>query len=165
MKKKLVLYQPLLRKWINLCVQLERRRVGGFPCLFWKQAKGTLILENIVLFVCSYGLKSNFKCIFNNILGKNKTIFPCGSLLLCVVQEVFIKVPLVLEILPWKIPGCAPVTFSFTFHPNFHPNILVFANLPIYRKLIQGGLNKKEIQLSLGNIFSILICNKLYLFV
>ena len=39
-------------------------------------------------------------------------------------------------VLPRKIPGCAPVTFNLTFHPNFHPNIWVFANLPIYRKLI-----------------------------
>ena len=39
-------------------------------------------------------------------------------------------------VLPWKISGCAPVTFNLTFHPNFHPNIWVFANLPIYRKLI-----------------------------
>ena len=29
----------------------------------------------------------------------------------------------------------------------------------------QGGLNKKEIQLNLCNMFSILICNKHYLFV
>ena len=42
--------------------------------------------------------------------------------------------------LPRKIPGCAPVTFNLTFHPNFHPNILVFGNLPIYRKLIHDNI-------------------------
>ena len=31
-------------------------------------------------------------------------------------------------------------------------------------QLVQGGLNKKEIQLNLCNIFSILIFNKLHLF-
>ena len=36
MKKKLVLYQPLLRKSINLGMQLKRGRVGGFPCFFLK---------------------------------------------------------------------------------------------------------------------------------
>ena len=58
-----------------------------------------------------------------------------------VVHEVFIELPLFQEILPRKIPGCAPVTFNLTFHPNFHPNILVFANLPIYRKLIHDNIS------------------------
>ena len=58
-----------------------------------------------------------------------------------VVHEVFIKVPLFREILPQKIPGCAPITFNLIFHPNFHPNILVFANLPIYRKLIHDNIS------------------------
>ena len=45
------------------------------------------------------------------------------------------------RVLPQKIPGCTPVTFSLTFHPNFHPSILVFANLPIYRKLIHDNIS------------------------
>ena len=57
-----------------------------------------------------------------------------------VVCEVFIDVPLFQEIIPRKIPGCAPVTFNLTFYPNFHPNILVFANLPLYRKLIHDNI-------------------------
>ena len=141
MKKKIVLYEPLLIKLINLGVQPERGKVGGFTCLFWKYTKSTLILENIALFVCKYGLKSHFKCRFKNILEKNKKIFPCRALLLYVVHKVFIKVPLFREILPRKIPGCTPITFNLTFHPNFHPNILVFANLPIYRKLIHDNMS------------------------
>ena len=42
---------------------------------------------------------------------------------------------------PQKIPGCAPVTFNLTFHSKFHPNVWVFANLPIYRKLIHDNIN------------------------
>ena len=34
-----------------------------------------------------------------------------------------------------------PVSFSLTFHPNFHLNILVFANLPIYRKLLHDKMS------------------------
>ena len=33
---------------------------------------------------------------------------------------------------------CARRTLVLTFHPNFHPNI--FANLPIYRKLINDNI-------------------------
>ena len=43
--------------------------------------------------------------------------------------------------LPQKIPGCAPITFNLTFHPNFHPNIWIFANLPIYSKLIHDNIS------------------------
>ena len=39
MKKKIVLYEPLLRKLINLGVQLERGMVGGFTCLFENRQK------------------------------------------------------------------------------------------------------------------------------
>ena len=108
-------------------MQLESGRVGGFPCLFWKQAKSTLILKNIALFVCNYG-NSHFKCRFKNILEK-------------VVHEVFIEVPLFQDILSRKIPCCTPVTFNLTFLPNFQRNILVFANLPIYRKLIHENIS------------------------
>ena len=44
-------------------------------------------------------------------------------------------------VLPRKIPGCAPATFNLTFHPDFHPNICVFANLPIYSKLIHDNIS------------------------
>ena len=40
-----------------------------------------------------------------------------------------------------KNPGCKLATFSLTFHPNFHTNILVFANLPIYRKLFHDNIS------------------------
>ena len=39
LKKKLVLYQPRLRKKINFGEQLEIGRVGGFPCLFSNRQK------------------------------------------------------------------------------------------------------------------------------
>ena len=88
-----------------------------------------------------HGLNFHFKCDFKNISEKNKKIFPCGALILYVVHEVFIEVPLFQETCAGrKIPGCAPVTFSLTFHLNFSPDILVFANLPIYRKLIHDNI-------------------------
>ena len=63
-------------------------------------------------------------------------MFPCGALLLYVVHEVFIEVPYSKKpVLPQKTPGCVPVTFNWTFHPNFHPNILVLANLPVLQKI------------------------------
>ena len=40
-----------------------------------------------------------------------------------------------------KIPGYGPLTFSLTLHPNFHHNTLVFANLPIYRKVIHDNIS------------------------
>ena len=79
MKKKLVLYQPFLRKQINLGVLLERGRVGGFPCLFWKQTKSALILDNITLFECIYGSNSHFKCSFKKILEKKQENFSLRS--------------------------------------------------------------------------------------
>ena len=54
-------------------------------------------------------------------------------------------------VLPRKIPGCAPVTVNLTFHPNFHPNILLFANLPIYRKLIHD--NRQALRFENEEIF------------
>ena len=44
-------------------------------------------------------------------------------------------------VLPRKIPRSGPLTFSLTLHPNFHHNILVFANLPIYRKVIHDNIS------------------------
>ena len=112
----LELHQPLLRKWINLGVQLERERVGGFPCLFWKLTKKALILENIALFVYICGLNSHFKCNFKHIMEKNKKIFPCGALLLYVVHEVFIEVPLFQETCPPQKNSCLR---ACNFQPNF----------------------------------------------
>ena len=121
-----------------LGAQLERWRLGGFSCLFLKM---TLIWENITLFVCIYWLNSHFKCNFKNIFKKNKKFFPaepffCMSCVKCLSKCPYSKKP----VLPQKIPVCAPVTFNLTFHPNFHPSVLVFANLPFYRKLIQYNI-------------------------
>ena len=94
----------------------------------------------ILPFVCIYGLNPHFKCIFKN--RKNKKLFSCGALLLYVVIKFLLKCPYSKKrVLPPKIPGCTPITFSLTFHPNFHPSILVFANLPIYRKLIHDNVS------------------------
>ena len=112
-------------------MQLGRERVEGFPCLFWKWTKSTLILENISLSVCIYGLNSRFKCSFKNILvKKTRKFFPAESFL-CMSCMKFFR----------KIPGSTSVTFNLSFHPNYHPNILVFANLPIYRKLIHDNIS------------------------
>ena len=101
-------------------------------------------MENIVLFVCIYGLNSHFKCSFKNILEKKQWNFSLQSLYFaCHAWSVYrsqcpyFKKP----VLPRKIPGYGPVTFNLTFHPNSHPNILVFANLPIYRKLIHKKIS------------------------
>ena len=45
------------------------------------------------------------------------------------------------SVLPRKTPGCAPVGFILTFHPNFHTNLWVFANLPIYKKLNHDNIS------------------------
>ena len=63
--------------------------------------------------------------------------FFCMSCMKCLSKCLFSKKP----VLPGKIPGCVPVTFNTTFHPNFHPIIWVFANLPIYRKLIHDNIS------------------------
>ena len=56
-----------------------------------------------------------------------------------VVHEIFIEVSLSPE--TCSPPGCAPVTFNVTFYPNFHSNILVFANLQMYRKLVLDNIS------------------------
>ena len=119
---------------------LERGRVRGFPCLFWKQAKRTLILENIALFECIYWLNSHFKCGFKKCRKAKKIFFPAEPFCMPCMKFLW-KCPYSKKpVLPRKMPDCAP-TFSLTFHPNFHPNILVFANLPIYRKLIHDNIS------------------------
>ena len=58
------------------------------------------------------------------------------------MHEDFIEVFQFQEIfMPRKIPDCTPVTFSLTVHPEFYLNILVFANLPISRKLIHDNIS------------------------
>ena len=61
--------------------------------------------------------------------------FFCMSYINCLSKCPYSKKP----VLPQKIPGFAPLTLILIFHPNFHPNIWVFANLPIYRKLIDDN--------------------------
>ena len=65
--------------------------------------------------------------------------FFCMSCMKCLSKCFSSKKP----VLPRKIPGCTPVTSNLTFYPNFHPNIWVFANLPIYSKLIHGNISLK----------------------
>ena len=74
-------------------------------------------------------------------MEKNKKIFPCGALLLYIVHEVFIEVPLFQETCSAQnnswLHAC---NIQLTFNPNLHPSIYVFANLPIYRKLIHDNI-------------------------
>ena len=90
--------------------------------------------------MCIYGLNSHFKCIFKN--RKTRIFFPAEPFFCMSYIKFLSKCPYSKKrVLPQKIPGCTPVTFSLTFHPNFHPSILVFANLPIYRKLIHDNIS------------------------
>ena len=90
--------------------------------------------------MCIYGLNSHFKCIFKN--RKTRNFFPAEPFFCMSYIKFLSKCPYSKKrVLPQKIPGCTPVTFSLTFHPNFHPSILVFANLPIYRKLIHDNIS------------------------
>ena len=59
-----------LNSKVNFCWIWTLSRRKGFPCLFWKKIKTTLILEKIALFVCIYGLNSHLKCSFKKILEK-----------------------------------------------------------------------------------------------
>ena len=126
----------------------SRGKWGGLPSLFWKQTKSALILGKIALFTCFYGLNSHLKCSFKSIWRKNAKIFPCKALILYVVHKCLSKCTLINKkpvskkpVLPWKIPGCVPVTLILTFHPSFHPNIWLFTNLPIYRKSIHDNVS------------------------
>ena len=116
--------------------------VGGFPCLFRKWTKSTLIWEKIVLFVCIYGLISHLKCSFKNILEKKQENFPlelffCMSCMSCLSKCFYSKKP----VLPQKFPGCVPVTFNINFSCKFNPDIWVFADFPIYRKSIHYNIS------------------------
>ena len=104
---------------------------------FWKKN---------VLFVCIYGLNSHLKCSFKDILEKNfsRKFFSAEPFVCMSHMECFSKFPYYKKhVLPWKLPDCAPVALIITFHPNFHStNIWVFANLPIYSKLIHDGIRR-----------------------
>ena len=73
MKKKLVLYHPLLS------AQLAGGG-GRSPLSFLKRKKSVLILEQIALFLCIYGLNSHLKCSFNGIFQKKHLNFSLQSL-------------------------------------------------------------------------------------
>ena len=58
-------------KKINQLRHATRKGEGGrFPLSFFKIDQSTIILENIALFVCRYGLNSHFRYSFKNILEK-----------------------------------------------------------------------------------------------
>ena len=92
--------------------------------------------------MCIYGLNSHLKCSFKNILEKKtRILFPeepffCMPYMKCLSKWPYSKK----TFLPWKILGCASVTFILTFHPNFHPSIWNFANVSINRKLYQDNI-------------------------
>ena len=99
-----------------------------------------LIFENIALFVYIYRI-----AILNAVLRifwrNTRKFFPaepffCMSCIKCLSKCPYSKKP----VLPQKTPGYTLVTLNLTFHPNFHPNILVFANLPVHRKLIHDNI-------------------------
>ena len=87
--------------------------------------------------MCIYGLNSHFKCSFKNFLEKKNENFSLRSpSFVCRAWSVYQSAPIPWNLFcPRKFPSCAPVTFNLTFHPTFHPNILLFTNLPIYKKL------------------------------
>ena len=70
-----------------------------------------------------------------------RKIFPCGTLLLYVILEVFIEVPLFQETCFAPKTSWLRACNSPQFHPNIHSNIWVFANLLIYRKLIHDNVS------------------------
>ena len=154
MKKKLVLYQSLLRKDINLGTQLAGVRWKVSPVSFENRQKVPWFWGKNVLLVCIYGLNSHLKSSLKSILEKKYEHFSLWSPLCvcrrsnclskCLSNCLYSKKPVLLR----KFRSCAPVTLILNFHPKFHHNIWVFANLPIYRKLIHG-----KISLLFSNIF------------
>ena len=93
--------------------------------------------------MCIYGLNSHWKCSFKNILQqKQENISLRSPSFVRRARSVYQSASIPRNLVcPQKFPGCAPVTFNLTFHPNFHPNIWLFANLPIYSKLIHDNIN------------------------
>ena len=65
-----------------------------------------------------------------------------NKIFLYVVHEVFVEVSLFQEICSApKNSWLRVFNFQLNFNPNFHPNILVFSNLPIYRKTIHDNIS------------------------
>ena len=95
MKKKIVLYQSLLKRSINIGAQLVKGRVS--PLLFLKIVKKYLNFGKNCP-VCEHvWVKLSTEMQF---WRKNTKISPCGALLLYVAHEVFIEVSLFQEICP-----------------------------------------------------------------
>ena len=91
--------------------------------------------------MCIYGLNSHFKCNFKNIFEKTRKFFPLEPFFCMTCMKCLLKCPYSKKlVLPPKILGCTPVTFNLNVHSKFHANILVFANLPIYRKFLDDNI-------------------------
>ena len=106
--------------------------------LSFKIEKNYSKFEKIVLFVCICGLNSQLNFSFMSILEKKHKNFSLRNpSLLCRTWSVYWSVPILKSVPPQKIPGCAPVTSSLSFHTN----VKVFVNLPIYRKLIHDNIS------------------------
>ena len=147
MKKKLVLYQPLLRKCISLGTQLAGVRWEVSPVFFENRQKVPWFWGKNALLMYIYGLNSHSKSSFQSILEKKYKHFSLWSPLCvcrisnclskCLSNCLYSKKPVLLR----KFRSCAPVTLILNFHPKFHHNIWVFANLPIYGKLIRDKIS------------------------
>ena len=103
-------------------------------------------LNRLLLFLIlksSHRSYSVGKGVLKNFTGKHfcwslfLTNFFCLLCMKCLSKCFCSKKPVLLK----KIPGWMPVTLNLTFHLNFHPNIWVFANLPIYSKLIHDNIS------------------------
>ena len=106
--------------------------------LSFKIEKNYSKFEKIVLFVCICRLNSQLNFSFMSILEKKHKNFSLRNpSLLCRTWSVYWSVPILKSVPPQKIPGCAPVTSSLSFHTN----VKVFVNLPIYRKLIHDNIS------------------------
>ena len=112
---------------VLLNLDIEKLKIG----------KSSLILEKSALFVSIHELNSYMKCFFKGALEKKtRKIFPmepfCMSYMKCFLKCLYSKKPVL---------SCASVFLILTFHPNFYPNILVFANLPIYKRLMHDNIS------------------------
>ena len=116
---------------------------GRSPLTFMKIEKKFPIFDKIALFKFIYGLNSHLKLISFEISmsvlrvswRKNTFFFPaeplfCMSYMKCLSKCPFSKKPVL---------SCVPATL--TFHANFYSNIWIFANLPIYIKLIHDNIS------------------------
>ena len=106
----------VLRNYIKLCYvyfkfELTKSKIGSSTQIF------KFLTFEVILFIFSR----------INLRKKNKKIFSCGALLLYVVHE--------------PVQGTCSALCACNSHPNFRPNICVFANLPVYRKLIHDNIS------------------------